>query len=262
MAAKAAFASVAPVAAPVGRPPVSPAAARPHPVQPAPAARPDAKPPSTLLPVLSTESLLANEPFATPLLSTPAKTERLAAMDAGEVKGCTFCPLCNARKNTVFGEGDVDARLMFVGEGPGATEDEMGRPFVGDAGQLLNKQIAAMGLERSQVFICNVVKCRPPGNRVPMPDEMAACTPYLMRQIEIVRPKVIVTLGLTATGFLLQKKATMGSMRGQWHDFRGIALMPTWHPAYLLRNPTTKTRGEVWSDLQQVMAKLGLQKKK
>lgn len=239
--------------------PVAPVA-RPHPVQPKPAVDPAKT--AAKLPVLSTQALIANEPFATPLLATAEKIERLAAMDAGEVKGCTFCPLCNSRTHTVFGEGNVDARLMFVGEGPGATEDETGRPFVGDAGQLLNKQIAAMGLEREQVYICNVVKCRPPGNRVPVPEEMAACTPYLLRQIEIIRPEAIVTLGLTATGFLLQRKATMGSMRGNWQDFRGIPLMPTWHPAYLLRNPTTKTRGEVWSDLQQVMAKLGLQKKK
>ncbi|MGH7215226.1 MAG: uracil-DNA glycosylase, partial [Tepidisphaeraceae bacterium] len=158
------------------------------------------------------------------------------ALDANEVKGCTRCRLCETRTNTVFGEGDPDARIFFIGEGPGETEDQTGRPFVGRAGELLTKMIKAMGLAREQVFIANIVKCRPPGNREPAPDEVATCTPYLERQLEIVRPDAIVTLGKPATQYMLQSKLSMGRMRGQWHVWRGIKLMPTYHPAYVLRN--------------------------
>ena len=179
-------------------------------------------------------------------------------MDEGEVKGCPKCALCQTRTNTVFGEGAADARLMFIGEGPGENEDLSGRPFIGRAGELLTKMIAGMGLTREQVYIVNVVKCRPPNNRVPAPDEVAACTPYLERQIEIVRPEAIVTLGLPASQYMLQVKTPMGKMRGQWHAWRGIRLMPTYHPAYLLRNYTGATRAAVWSDLQMVMKALDL----
>lgn len=205
--------------------------------------------------------LLLSQPFSASELSTTEKRIRLEQMDVGEVRGCTMCRLCETRTHTVFGEGDPDANLMFVGEGPGENEDLTGRPFVGRAGELLEKQIQAMGLKRAQVFICNVVKCRPPENRNPAPDETAACTPYLMRQIEIVRPKAIVTLGLPATQFLLNTKMPMNKMRGRWHAWRGIDLMPTYHPAYLLRNYTAETRRMVWSDLQMVMEKLGLKGK-
>lgn len=199
-------------------------------------------------------------PFDSPVLAKPKKIELLAAMDNNEVKGCPKCILCKTRTNTVFGEGDADARLMFIGEGPGENEDLQGRPFVGRAGELLNKQIGAMGLSREQVFIVNIVKCRPPNNRVPAPDEVAACTPYLERQIEIIRPQVIVTLGLPSTQYMLQTKNSMSKLRGNWHEWRGIKLMPTYHPAYLLRNYTDATRAAVWSDLKKVMSELGLKK--
>jgi DNA polymerase len=148
---------------------------------------------------------------------------------------------------------------MFIGEGPGENEDLSGRPFVGRAGELLDKQIGAMGLKREQVFICNVVKCRPPGNRTPMPDEVGACTPYLLQQIDLIRPSVIVTLGLPATKFMLaDEKIAMGKARGQWHVWRGIPVRPTYHPAYLLRSYTDTNRRLVWEDLQAVMDKLGI----
>ena len=179
-------------------------------------------------------------------------------MDAGEVKPCKHCRLCETRKNTVFGEGDPDAKIFFIGEGPGENEDLQGRPFVGRAGELLNKMIAGMGLRRDQVFIANIVKCRPPDNRVPAPDEVEACTPYLVRQLEIIRPKVIVTLGLPSAKYMLNSRLSMGKMRGQWYNWRGIKLMPTFHPAFLLRSYTEENRAAVWSDLKQVMAEVGL----
>lgn len=199
-------------------------------------------------------------PFESEPLPKPKKVELLAALDQNEVKGCPKCILCKTRTNTVFGEGDADARLMFIGEGPGENEDLQGRPFVGRAGELLNKQIAAMGLSREKVFIANIVKCRPPNNRVPALDEVVACTPYLERQIEIIRPQVIVTLGLPSTQYMLQTKSSMSRLRGVWATWRGIKLMPTYHPAYLLRNYTSATRAAVWSDLQKVMVELGLKK--
>ena len=175
------------------------------------------------------------------------------------MRGCTRCRLCETRTNTVFGEGDPDAQIFFIGEGPGENEDLKGRPFVGRAGELLDKMIAGMGLRREQVFIANIVKCRPPNNRVPMPDEVATCTPYLERQLEIIRPKVIVTLGLPSLKYMMNDpKLTMGRSRGHWREWRGIKLMPTFHPAYVLRQYTDETRAAVWSDLKQVLAELKL----
>jgi DNA polymerase len=201
----------------------------------------------------------ASEPFDAPLLPRDEKITRLAALDEGEVRGCTRCRLCEARKNTVFGEGDADAKIFFIGEGPGENEDLQARPFVGRAGEMLNKWIAAMGLRREDVYIANIVKCRPPGNRVPMPDEVATCTPYLERQLEIIRPKVIVTLGLPSLKYMTgDQKLTMGRSRGHWREWRGIRLMPTFHPAYVLRQYTEETRSAVWSDLQLVMKELNL----
>jgi DNA polymerase len=201
----------------------------------------------------------ASEPFVAPLLSTQEKKVRLAQLDEKEVRGCTRCRLCEGRKNTVFGEGDADAKVFFIGEGPGENEDLQGRPFVGRAGEMLNKWIAAMGLAREQVYIANIVKCRPPNNRVPMPDEVATCTPYLERQLEIIRPRVIVTLGLPSLKYMTgDPKLTMGRSRGHWREWRGIKLMPTFHPAYVLRQYTDETRSAVWSDLKQVMAEIGL----
>jgi DNA polymerase len=199
-----------------------------------------------------------DEPFTSAVLPTAMKLKVLSDLDANEVKGCTRCRLHETRTKTVFGEGDVDAPIFFIGEGPGENEDLQGRPFVGRAGELLNKMIGAMGLKREQVYIANIVKCRPPGNRVPAPDEVATCTPYLQRQLEIIRPKVIVTLGLPSAQYMLQVKTSMGRLRGQWHSWRGIKLMPTYHPAYVLRSYTPEVRATVWGDLQKVMQELGL----
>ncbi|MAE61927.1 MAG: uracil-DNA glycosylase [Planctomycetaceae bacterium] len=183
----------------------------------------------------------------------------LNQLDTEHVKICTHCHLHESRTNTVFGEGADNADLMFVGEGPGVDEDAKGRPFVGRAGQLLDKQIAAMGLTREQVYIANTVKCRPPGNRVPTPDEADHCRGYLDQQIQIIAPKVIVCLGATAAKYLLNDmKLAITRVRGQWRTYRGIDLMPTFHPAYLLRQYTQDNRRKVWSDLQAVMERLGL----
>ncbi|MBV8780951.1 MAG: uracil-DNA glycosylase [Phycisphaerae bacterium] len=213
-------------------------------------------------PALAPSTVFTTEPFNSSPLSTDEKRLRLAAMDEQEVRGCIKCRLCETRTQTVFGEGDVDAKIFFIGEGPGENEDLSGRPFVGKAGQLLDKMIGAMGLSREKVFIANIVKCRPPNNRVPAPDEVATCTPYLQRQLEIVRPRVIVTLGLPATKYMLQVNSTMGKLRGQWHEWRGIRLMPTFHPAYILRSYTEQTRAAVWSDLKLVMNEIGLKSAK
>ena len=201
----------------------------------------------------------AAEPIDAGVLTREQKQLRLLALDEKEIRGCTRCRLCENRNNTVFVEGDADAKIFFIGEGPGENEDLQGRPFVGRAGEMLNKWIAAMGLRRDQVYIANIVKCRPPGNRVPMPDEVATCTPFLQRQLEIIRPRVIVTLGLPSLKYMTgDAKLTMGRSRGQWREWRGIKLMPTFHPAYVLRLYTDETRAAVWSDLQAVMAELGL----
>ena len=170
---------------------------------------------------------------------------------------CTRCPLAYAgRRNIVFGDGDPNARLMFVGEGPGADEDTSGIPFVGKAGQLLNNMIAAMGLHRSEVYIANIVKCRPPANRTPEPFEASTCSPFLLEQIDVIRPQVIVALGGTAATYLLGVKQSLASLRGTWHSCREAKVAVTYHPAYLLRDPSQK--GEAWKDLQRVMAELGL----
>ena len=216
-----------------------------------------AKPQAVRMPIAPT-SVFEAEPFSSPVLATEDKRIQLRALDENEVRGCPKCRLCESRTQTVFGEGDVDAKVFFIGEGPGENEDLTGRPFVGKAGQLLDKMIVAMGLSREQVFIANIVKCRPPNNRVPAPDEVSACTPYLVRQLELVRPRVIVTLGLPSTKYMLQVNSTMGKLRGQWHEWRGIKLMPTFHPAYILRSYTEQTRAAVWSDLKLVMTELGL----
>ena len=180
-----------------------------------------------------------------------AALEELRAVTIGD---CTRCKLCNGRNRIVFGDGDPRARLMFIGEGPGSDEDRQGLPFVGRAGQLLNQIIKAMGYRREDVYIANIVKCRPPDNRAPQPDETAACTPFLFRQIEIIRPEVIVTLGSPASQALLESSAGITKLRGTFREFRGIPVMPTFHPAYLLRNPAAKK--EVWEDMQKVMARL------
>ncbi len=168
-----------------------------------------------------------------------------------KIGDCHRCKLCHGRKNIVFGVGNPSASLVFVGEGPGAEEDARGEPFVGRAGQLLTKMIEAMGLTREEVYICNVVKCRPPENRDPQPDEIEACEPFLKDQLSIIKPKVIVGLGRYACQTLLKSETLMSKLRGHWHDYDGIKFMPTFHPAYLLRNPPAKK--EVWEDLKCVM---------
>jgi uracil-DNA glycosylase len=174
-----------------------------------------------------------------------------------DIGDCTRCKLHKGRNKIVFGDGNPKAELVFIGEGPGADEDIQGLPFVGRAGRLLTQMIEAMGLQRKDVYICNVVKCRPPENRAPEPDEVATCSPYLLRQIDVIQPKVIVCLGAVAAKTLLETTKSISQFRGQWLQWRGHKLMATYHPAYLLRNPNAK--GEVWKDLQKVMAELGLQ---
>lgn len=175
---------------------------------------------------------------------------------AKQISTCTGCGLHASRNKTVPGEGNPDSPdVLFIGEGPGADEDARGRPFVGADGQLLDKMIGAMGYRRDQVYIANIVKCRPPGNRVPLPDEMSACSPYLRRQIELIKPKIIVALGKTAVERLLNKPVAITRFRGTWCSYEGINMMPTFHPAALLLSPGKKR--EAWMDLQAVMAKLG-----
>lgn len=171
-----------------------------------------------------------------------------------QILGCRFCPLYKTRTQAVPGEGNRHAQLMFVGEAPGRDEDLQGRPFVGRAGQLLTKIIQAMGYDRQQVYIANVVKCRPPENRTPKPEEVKACSPYLIKQIELIKPKVIVALGKVATEFLLQTNRSMSELRGNFAEYRGIPVMPTFHPSYLVRNEGNKEiKKMVWEDMKKVM---------
>ena len=214
----------------------------------------------------ATESAIpARKPIAPPpskIFETVPAAERPAALEAIRAdigNDCTRCPLgTQGRHKIVFADGDPNARLMFVGEGPGADEDAKGLPFVGRAGQLLNNMIVAMGLKREQVYIANVVKCRPPQNRTPEPDEANTCMQFLWKQIDVVRPEVMVLLGSTAATYLLGRKASLASLRGRIHDVRGSKTIVTYHPAYLLRDPTQKK--EAWKDLQVAMRELGLTK--
>jgi DNA polymerase len=188
---------------------------------------------------------------------TPA-ADRAAALNLirEDIGDCTRCALHTGRNKLVFGDGSPNARLMFVGEGPGADEDAQGIPFVGKAGQLLNNMITAMGLKREEVYIANVVKCRPPGNRTPEPEEGNTCSPFLFRQIDVIRPQVIVALGATAATYLLGQRQPLAGLRGRVHAWRGSQLIITYHPAYLLRDPRQKK--EAWADLQIAMRELGL----
>jgi uracil-DNA glycosylase len=188
-----------------------------------------------------------------PALGDKPSALKLIRADIGD---CTRCRLHKGRTNLVFGVGNVNADLMFVGEGPGADEDAKGEPFVGRAGQLLNNMISAMGIKREDVYIANVVKCRPPSNRTPEKDECDTCSPFLMRQIDVIKPKVIVALGAVAAKNLLAANDSMANLRGRWYDFRDSKLLVTYHPAYLLRDPRQKK--EAWKDLQMVMKFLGL----
>ena len=176
------------------------------------------------------------------------------------LQGCTECRLSKGRRKVVFGEGSASSGLMFIGEGPGSEEDRSGRPFVGQAGQLLDGMIQALGLSRESVYIANVVKCRPPGNRTPEREEIETCAPFLFRQIEVIRPMVICCLGATAVRCLLGLNDAMARLRGRWFDYRGIHVAVTYHPAFLLRDPRQKK--EAWKDLQMVMEYLGLKPRK
>jgi uracil-DNA glycosylase family 4 len=191
--------------------------------------------------------------------TTVPTTDRVAALRIirEDIGDCTRCALHKGRNKIVFADGSADARLMFIGEGPGADEDAQGLPFVGKAGQLLNNMIAAMGLKRDEVYIANVVKCRPPGNRTPEPEEANTCVPFLFRQIDVIRPEVIVALGATASTYLLGQRQPLAALRGRVHSVRGSKLIVTYHPAFLLRDPRQKK--EAWTDLQIAMRELGLQ---
>ena len=221
---------------PTGRPAVAPAP------RPAPAPELTAPPPPPPLRVV--------EPPLSPAASGASELESLAAV----VAGCTRCRLAEGRKNVVFGAGNPSADLMFIGEGPGAEEDRQGLPFVGPAGELLTKIIQAIDLRREEVYIANVVKCRPPGNRDPQPDEVQACRDFLEKQIALVRPRVLVALGRTAAQTLLGNESPIGQLRGRWYEVLGIPTMVTYHPAALLRNQALKR--PTWEDMQQVRDRL------
>jgi DNA polymerase len=248
-------AALAPAPRPVPRAASRPARTLPQPVEPKPAIE------QTLALALPGE-----EPGGAPaaVLSPEAKAAAFGELRQ-RAMACVKCPhLAASRKNVVFGVGSPDAELMFIGEAPGADEDEQGEPFVGKAGQLLTKIIQAMGLTRDTVYIGNILKCRPEtpgqgaGNRKPTPEEMKTCVPYLHEQIDLIRPKVIVALGATAVEGLLGKTIGITKLRGNWKKYRGIPLMPTYHPAYLLRNQAPSEKRRVWEDMLLVMEKLGL----
>ena len=223
--------------------------------------------PKALSKISSAATVPASKPPVLPVAAEPTLFEAASKLagetlpivraDLGE---CTRCKLHKTRNKIVFGDGNPQADLVFVGEGPGADEDAQGLPFVGRAGKLLTQMIEAMGLRRGDVYICNVVKCRPPGNRQPEKDEVDSCSPFLFRQLDVLQPKVIVCLGATAAQTLLQTNRSISHFRGEWLEYRGYKMIATYHPAYLLRNPAAKS--EVWKDLQKVMAELGLQVKK
>ena len=215
--------------------------------------------------VMGVRSLPMPRPGERARVGLAEKQQLLKVLDEGQVRGCTKCGLSRTRTRTVFGQGSADARLVFVGEAPGFDEDRTGLAFVGPAGQLLTRMIVAMGLTREEVFICNVLKCRPPENRDPTADEILTCGPYLAEQLSIIRPEVIVALGAPAAKTLLRTAASIGKLRGKFHEYfpsgvegigESIPVMPTYHPAYLLRNPEEK--GKTWADLQMVMERMGL----
>ena len=224
--------------------------------------QPAAAPPTKIIPAPA--AVIAVPPSS--ILHPPASPEKSAAFAALRERAlaCVKCPnLAAARKHVVFGVGNIDAQLMFVGEAPGADEDEQGEPFIGAAGHLLTKIISATGLSRADVYIANILKCRPDmpagssGNRKPTPEEMQTCIPFLHEQIDLIKPKVLVALGGTAVEGLLNKSG-ITKLRGQWQTYRGIPLMPTYHPAYLLRNQAMSEKRRVWEDMLAVMEKLGL----
>lgn len=240
------------------------ALALPARITPAPALAPKtfSPPPAVVKPI---SAPIAIAPSSA-IIHSPSSSEKAAAFAALRERAlaCVKCPnLAASRSHVVFGVGNIDAQLMFVGEAPGADEDEQGEPFVGKAGELLTKIITATGLKRNEVYIANILKCRPDmppgstGNRKPEPAEMQTCIPYLHEQIDLIKPKVLVALGGTAMEGLLNKTG-ITKLRGQWHEYRGIPLMPTYHPAYLLRNQAMSEKRRVWEDMLAVMEKLGM----
>jgi uracil-DNA glycosylase len=215
--------------------------------------------------VLNAENLYVavdwKKPLAAKKKNTALVTNYQDSFDAlsREVAGCQRCSLAKTRKKVVFGDGNASAKIVFVGEAPGADEDEQGLPFVGRAGQLLTDIIKAMGLERKEVYICNILKCRPPENRNPLPDEIRLCEPFLKRQLRLISPQIICALGSFAAKTLLKTETPISALRGRFHTYEGILLMPTYHPAYLLRNPSAKK--QVWEDVQLIMKEVGLKKR-
>ncbi|MBX3209670.1 MAG: uracil-DNA glycosylase [Labilithrix sp.] len=249
--------------------PSDPSPAAPSPIvreRSTPGGAPAAPPPGSLPPITLTESAPApskRSESATPAPRTIAEPRPLPVL-VSDVASCTKCGLHATRTNTVFSRGNPEAKLCFVGEAPGADEDAQGVPFVGRAGQLLDKMIQAMGLDPAKdVYVCNIIKCRPPENRRPEPDEIATCIPYLHEQLALVEPKVIVALGNTSVGALLGTKLGITKVRGSWKLYRGkIPVMPTYHPSYLLRSSPqqSEAKRQAWEDLQAVMKELGLAK--
>jgi DNA polymerase len=238
--------------------------AQPAPSAPAPV--PTVRPALPAVPSVPAKAA-APAPPVLPVLDGPSLFEAIDRVEGDSLErirqdlgDCTRCRLHKQRNKIVFGQGNGRAELVFVGEGPGHDEDMQGLAFVGRAGKLLTQMIEAMGLTREEVYICNVVKCRPPENRKPEDDEMATCSPFLLRQLDVIKPKAIVCLGATAAQALLKTKDSISRYRGTWFDYRGAKLLATYHPAYLLRNPNAKP--DVWKDLQKVMALLGLNPKK
>jgi DNA polymerase len=193
-------------------------------------------------------------PISAALLHGQDRVRALSVLE-DEARACKRCRLCEGRTQAVFSRGNCEAELFFVGEAPGADEDRIGKPFVGAAGRLLDRILAAMGMSEDDVYIANVAKCRPPNNRPPEDDEAAACGPFLDRQLALVRPKVIVAWGRTPTRYLLKKSESMSKLRGNWYSVDGVPVLPTWHPAYLLRNPDAKK--DTWADMKRVLEKLG-----
>ena len=246
--------------------PEVPAKSQPEVQSPVSAAQPSTQPPvqppaASLFPQAIEDTAIApRKPFpaAPPIGEALPPEQHFAALKLirEEIGDCTRCKLSQGRNKIVFGDGDPNAKLLFVGEGPGADEDAQGLPFVGRGGQLLNNMIQAMGLKRSEVYIANVVKCRPPQNRTPEQDEAHTCSPFLFKQIDVVRPKVIVALGQTAVTYLTGEKKSLAAWRGRVHPLRGTKLIVTYHPAFLLRDPTQKKHA--WADLQIAMRELGL----
>jgi DNA polymerase len=234
---------------PVAKEPLSsPAPPQPNNLPPAPAA-----PPARLLPQ---ESSLFQEKL--PDAGGPEQRRHELQVLAGRVAGCMRCStLCSTRTQTVFGVGPIDPELCFVGEAPGADEDRLGEPFVGAAGQLLNRIIAACGMKREEVYICNILRCRPPGNRTPNADEAANCREFLEKQLELIRPKFICALGGCAAQNLLNTTDSLGKMRRRFHDYRGIPVLCTYHPAFLLPHRSPDKKKDVWEDMKLLLAKMG-----